>query len=134
MANVIFQAHSGWRYLVLLVAILAVLKFLIGWLTTSKWSGLDRGLGTAFPIVLDIQLLLGLVLYVMAPGYRFLARPISFGEHFGTMVLAVIVAHITWSRVKKSTPDTAKFRIGTIGFVIAGLLVGLGVLRITGML
>ncbi len=134
MINFMFQAHSGWRYIVILVAVLAIVKLLIGWVSGGKWGKLDQRLGMALPIVMDVQLLLGLVLYLMAPSAWFLSRHVGVAEHFGTMLLAIIAAHITWSRVKKSTPDTAKFRIGTSGFAIAGLLVGLGVLRITGWL
>lgn len=134
MINFMFQAHSGWRYIVILVAVVTIVKLLIGWVSNGKWAQLDQRLGMALPIVMDIQLLLGLVLYLMAPSAWFVGRHIGASEHFGTMVLAIIAAHITWSRVKKSTVDAAKFRIGTIGFAIAGLLVGLGVLRITGWL
>jgi hypothetical protein len=132
MTNVLFQAHSGWRYIVILVAVLAIVKLLIGWLSNSKWSSLDQRLGSALPIVLDIQLLLGLVLYVMAPSAWFSGRNIGAGEHLGTMVLAIIAAHVTWARVKKNESSAVKFQIGTIGFAIAGLLVAVGVARITG--
>ena len=53
-------------------------------------------------------------------------------EHPITMILAVAVAHITWTRVKKSSTDAGKFRTGTVGYAVAGLLVALGVMRITG--
>lgn len=131
MTNVLFQAHSGWRYIVILVVVLAIVKLLIGWLGNGKWGSLDQRLGSALPIVLDIQLLLGLVLYLMDTSIRFLGR-VSVGEHFGTMLLAVIAAHIAWARVKKNESSAAKFQIGTIGFAIAGLLVAVGVARITG--
>ncbi len=130
MTNVLFQAHSGWRYIVILVAVLAIVKLLIGWLSNGKWGSLDQRLGSALPIVLDIQLLLGLVLYLMDTSIRFLGR-VSVGEHFGTMVLAIIAAHIAWARVKKNESSAAKFQTGTLGFAIAGLLVAVGVARIT---
>lgn len=132
MTNVLFQAHSGWRYIVILVAVLAIVKLLIGWLGNGKWGSLDQRLGSALPIVLDIQLLLGLVLFLMAPSAWFSGRNVGVAEHFGTMVLAIIAAHIAWARVKKNDSSAAKFQIGTIGFAIAGLLVAVGVARITG--
>lgn len=132
--QILFQAHSGWRYIVILVAVVAIIKLLIGWVSQGKWSRVDQGLGAALPIVMDIQLLLGLVLYLMAPTAWFHGRNIGFGEHFGTMVLAIIAAHLTWVRVKKSETSAGKFRTGVLGYIIAGLLVGLGVMRITGWL
>jgi len=132
LINILFQAHSGWRYIVILVAVLAIVKLLIGWLSNGKWSSLDQRLGIALPIVLDIQLLQGLVLYLMAPSAWFLGQNVGVAEHFGTMVLAIIAAHIAWARVKKNESSAAKFQIGTIGFAIAGLLMAVGVARITG--
>jgi len=132
MIPILFQAHSGWRYLVLLVAVVAVVKLLIGWVSNGKWSSLDQRLGMALPIILDIQLLLGLVLFLMAPSAWFSGRNVSVGEHLGTMLLAIIAAHVAWARVKKNESSAAKFQIGTLGFAIAGLLVAVGVARITG--
>jgi len=132
MINILFQAHSGWRYIVLLAVILAVVKLLIGWVGNGKWGSRDERVGVALPIVLDVRLLLGLVLFLMAPSAWFLGRNVSVGEHFGTMLLAIIAAHITWARVKKNENSAAKFQIGTLGFAIAGLLVAVGVARITG--
>ena len=132
MINFLYEAHSGWRYLVLAVVVIAVLKLLIGWLSRANWSRFDQGLGAATPIVMDVQLLLGLVLYLLAPAAWFVGKNVSFGEHFGTMLVAIIVAHVAWSRVKKNTDSAAKFQIGAVGFAVAGLLVGVGVARITG--
>ena len=91
----------------------------------------------AVPIMIDIQLLLGIVLWVI----RYNPMQVSFGatppvvwEHITTMILAVSVAHIAWSRVKKSDSSAAKFRIGTIGFVVAALFIAMGVIRLTGSL
>ena len=53
-------------------------------------------------------------------------------EHMVTMLLALGAAHAFWSRVKKSNTDADKFRNGAIGFIVAGLLVAIGVARITG--
>ena len=132
--TILYAAHSGWRYIVLLVAALAIIKLLIGWLMKGQWQKLDQGLGAAFPIVMDIQLLMGLILFGaslagIAGSWR---RSLGMrGEHLVIMLLAVIVAHIAWARVKKSADDSAKFQIGAIGFLIAGILLTVGVARIT---
>lgn len=133
MLNGLFEAHSGWRYIVLALLTVVIIKYLIGWLTGGRWSGLDRGLGTATPIVIDIQVLLGLVLWIMAPAAWFHGRgTVTVWEHLVTMILALGVAHAGWSRVKKSSTDVDRFRNGAIGFLVAGLLVAVGVARITG--
>ncbi len=135
ITTILFEAHSGWRYLVILVLVVALIKFLIGMLGKQQWSGFDRALGSATSIVIGIQWLLGIVLWVLAPAAWFLSRgSVNFAEHAGTMTLAVVAAQIASGRAKRSPSDSAKFRISFIGTLIAGLLVALGVARITGMI
>ncbi len=132
LTTILFQAHSGWRYLVILVLVLALLKFLIGLLAKQKWSKLDRTLGTVTSIVIGIQWLLGLGLWALAPAAWFLnLGSVNFAEHIGTMTLALVAAQIASGRAKRAPSDAAKYRIAFIGFLIAGLLVALGVARIT---
>ncbi|MEZ4661595.1 MAG: hypothetical protein R2911_28930 [Caldilineaceae bacterium] len=133
MSTFLFQAHSGWRYIVLALLIIAIIKFLIGWLTKANWGALDQRLGMATPIAIDIQVLLGLVLWISAPAAWFHNRgTVNVWEHLVTMILALGAAHAFWSRVKKSNSSADKFRNGAIGFIVAGLLVAIGVARITG--
>lgn len=134
MINMLFYTHSGWRYIVLLVLTIAIIKLLIGWLGKQSWSRFDQILGVATPIVIDIQWLLGIVLWLMAPAAWFAGRNASFAEHAGTMTLALAAAHIGWVRAKRANSDTAKFQAAALGFLVAGILVGLGVARITGMM
>ncbi|MEZ4730281.1 MAG: hypothetical protein R3E79_24395 [Caldilineaceae bacterium] len=125
------EAHSGWRYVVLLVVGLALLKLLIGWLGGQRWSRLDQILGAATPIVIDIQWLLGIILWIMQQRWLGGSALVSW-EHPTTMTLALIAAHIGWSRTKRATVDKTKFSTAFLGFLIAGLLVAVGVARITG--
>lgn len=133
MLNMLFYTHSGWRYIVLLVVTVAIIKMLIGWLGKQSWSRFDQILGAATPIVIDIQWLLGIVLWLMAPAAWFHGRgSVTVWEHLTTMTLTLAVAHIGWSRAKKATDDQSKFKSAAIGFIAAGLLVAVGVARITG--
>ena len=133
LSTILYQAHSGWRYIVLLLLVVALVKLLIGLVGGQRWSRLDHNLGVATPLVITIQWVLGIVLWAVAPAAWFLERgSVNFAEHAGTMTLAVAAAHIGWSRAKRASSDGAKFRTAFIGFLIAGLLVALGVARITG--
>ena len=126
-ATMMIRGHSDWRYLVILVAVLALLKFLIGMFTGGRWGKLDQILGSAVPIVFDIQL------WVMEKRWTG-GSALHSWEHPVTMILAIAVAHIAWSRTKKTSLDSAKFRTAFSGFLIASLLMGLGVARITGFM
>ena len=131
MLTGLLHAHSGWRYIVIVVAVLAFLKLLLGLVTNGRWSRLDQSLGSALPIVLDIQLLLGLVLWIMEQRWN-IPDPTRTWEHPVTMILVIAAAHITWSRVKKSDTSATKYRTGVVGYAIAGILLTVGILRVIG--
>lgn len=125
------MAHDGWRYLVLIALIIAVIKYVVGWLGNRNWDRLDRQIGLLTTIVVDFQILLGLVLWTMRSRIVEISTdPLSMMEHPTTMLLAVIVMHIGWSRTKKAAVGD-KPRTATITFILAGLFIALGVFRIT---
>jgi hypothetical protein len=136
MYTFMLMAHSGWRYIALLLLIVAVVKFAIGWIQGSTWTDLDKRIGLFTVIGVDIQLLLGLILWGIGvtamrqaePGY-FAAR---YMEHPFIMVLAIAVMHIGWSRARKAGSNIGIFQTATITFVVTGLLVAVGVARVTG--
>ena len=127
MQSGLFYFHSGWRYVVLLVLVVAIVKMIIGWVGKQSWSPWDRRLGVITPIVIDVQWLLGILLWLLAPSAWFAARNATLAEHLFTMTIALIAAHIGWARAKKAGVDAGKFRNAAVGFLVAGLLVGAGV-------
>lgn len=131
--GILFEAHSGWRYIVILVAIAAFVKLLLGLIGNGRWGRWDQLLGAALPIVLDIQLLLGIILWIVEQRWNG-ADVLRSWEHPVIMILVVAAAHITWTRVKASSMDAAKYRTGVIGYAIAGILLTVGILRITSMM
>ena len=130
MITGILQAHSGWRYIVLLILVLTIIKVLLGAISKGRWSTLDQWLNRLTPIVIDIQLLLGLILWVLEQ--RWLGGDsVASWEHPVTMLIGVVLAHATSRRVTSAPTDAAKFQAAAIGYIIAGLVVALGVARIT---
>jgi hypothetical protein len=57
----VLTLHSINRWIVVIVAVIAVIKLLIGWLRSSPYQAADRGLMAAYTGLLDLQLLLGLL-------------------------------------------------------------------------
>jgi hypothetical protein len=131
---IVFEAHSGWRWVVILVGVIVILKMLIGWLTQGQWSSLDRRLGLALTAVLDIQFLLGLILWIMLQGWTGADGALRSWEHPITMLLATSIAHAGWARARRATADVDKYRTATLAFLLSGILVAVGILRITGAL
>jgi len=137
--SLILTLHSWMRWVVVIVGVIAVIKFLIGWLGKKDWAALDARLASIFPITIDIQLLLGLLLYfVLSPITTGALR--AFGaamknsvvryysvEHIFMMLIALIVAHIGSALIKKRTDATAKFRIGFILFLLAMIIIFLAI-------
>jgi len=120
MTTFILQAHSGWRYIVLLIIVIVIIKALIGWLGKQKWSSLDSNLMLASRVILYIQVVLGVLAYIViqkwVAGFGFI------GSHVIPAILAVGAVEFGAARAKKSSGGK-KFMFAFIGFVIAIVLV-----------
>ncbi|UCC50173.1 MAG: hypothetical protein JSV68_13775 [Anaerolineaceae bacterium] len=125
--DLILTLHGLLRWLVAIAGIIAIIKFAIGWLTKAEYQPIDKRIMSLFTISLDINLLLGLILlFGLGGGF-----PPNRLEHATTMILAVIVAHL--SAIWRKSPNSAvKFRNNLIVVVIALLLVFMGVMRLRG--
>jgi hypothetical protein len=117
--------HSLLRWIILAVALLAMIRFAVGWLRGGPFSGMDRGLVAGFTGMMDLQLLLGLILLVI------LGITMPRIEHALPMVVAVAGLHAT-ARWRKGGDDRMRFRNNLIAIVIALVLVVMGVTSIGG--
>lgn len=88
LADILFHAHSGLRYLVLVAGVAAFLYTLIAALRSRPWDRAGRVLMSVFVGALDLQILLGVILIFVWPFY-----PALWG-HLTMMVLAAAVAHV----------------------------------------
>ena len=86
--SLVFYAHSGVRYLVLLAAIAAVSYLLFGMVTKRDFDKLARALTGAYVGLMDVQVLTGILLYLLVPSY-----PQLMG-HVVMMLAAVTVGHV----------------------------------------
>lgn len=87
MRGMLFAAHSGIRYLVLLAAVVAAAGLLLAVLQRKPYDRTSRTLMSIFTGVLDLQILLGLLLLAVIPFYGMLAG------HLVLMFAAAVVAH-----------------------------------------
>lgn len=118
--------HGEMRWLVVLAAVVVIVKFLMGWLGKREYAAIDQKLLLVFTILLDINVLLGLIILFFGGGF---SGPRL--EHATTMILAVIAAHMT-AMWKRSTNDSLKFRNQLLMVVPAVILVIFGVIRLRG--
>lgn len=123
--------HGGIRWIVVLVGLIAIVKFLIGWLGNMKFGPVDKGLGAAYTISLDINLLLGIIIFVIGLFNDLPSDVLRIrGEHFVVMLLAVVAAHMT-SRWKKAE-DKIRFRQSALFILLSMILVYVGVFTVGG--
>lgn len=135
----ILAVHNILRWVIIVLAIYALVRAYRGWLGRRDWTPTDRKAGMFYSISLDVQLLLGLILY-------FLLSPItrqalaSFGaamgndtlrffglEHFVYMLVAVILAHVGTATSRRAEEVTAKHRRAAIWFTLSALAILLGI-------
>ena len=114
-SNILFHAHSGLRYLVLLVGVIAFLYTLVAALRGRPWNSTSRGLVLGFTGLLDLQVLLGVVLVFV---WRF--YPALWG-HITMMILAAAVAHITGIVNRRRPAERRSQMTAAIG--VAGALI-----------
>ena len=127
--------HNIMRWVVLILAIYALYRVFAGLFGKKEWGEADRKALSFYAISMDVQLLLGLLLYFVFGGWfgmdssnmgavmsnsgmRFFAV-----EHFSVMLVAVILAHVATVMAKRGSTDRAKFRNGAIFLTLSVLAV-----------
>lgn len=124
MTNMLYYAHSGLRYLVLLLGLLVILYHLYAFFTSQREGKPGRIMMSAFVGVLDLQILLGIVLVALGIYY-----PALIG-HLAMMVLAAVVGHASAVMAKKSLDVRRAHGIRLLGAVVTMLLIAGGIMAI----
>ena len=123
----LLEIHSIVRWLIVVVGIVAIIKFAIGWARKSAFDKMDRGLSSGFSGLMDLQVMLGL-LYFLITGFGGVGFPLFRIEHLVTMLLAAAAEHAP-AMFKKANN---KFAVALGAVVVALLLVYVGVMRLPG--
>ncbi|HLF35979.1 MAG TPA: hypothetical protein VI583_17180 [Cyclobacteriaceae bacterium] len=135
MYETLLYLHSWFRWIILLLFLIIITRSVYGWATSLKYTSPDSRLSSVFLVLFDIQFLLGLILYFAFSPYTLTAFG-NFGnamkdpvlrfwavEHILTITIALAVCHIGNSRVKKNGKDAVKFKLQTIFYLIAFILI-----------
>ena len=127
--TVLLTIHSIVRWLATLVAIALLVRLVIGLVKKQPFDKTASALTGAFGGLMDTQLLLGLLLFVL-DGLGKIGFPPYRWEHAVTMFLAVIVAHLP-AMWKKQT-DAVRTRNTLIAIAVALLLVFISIRPLGG--
>ena len=126
MYNGLLHAHSGLRWVVLLLLLAAIFNA-FSKKKNGTWTEKDKKVTLFAMVFTHIQLLIGLYLYFTSelvqftegfmknPIYRFYAI-----EHISLMIIAIALITVGYSKSKKATDDSKKF-----GAVATFYLIGL---------
>jgi cytochrome bd-type quinol oxidase subunit 1 len=124
MSTLLFHAHSGLRFLVLLAALVALVILLAGWTGRKPWTKGARIATAAFTGLLDLQVLVGIVLVATGVYY-----PRLMG-HITLMVLAAVFAHGLGVAARRAADDRRRYGLALAGVALALVLMLAGIAAI----
>jgi hypothetical protein len=121
--------HSWLRWVIVILGIVAVVRAIVG--RNGPWTRTDDTIGKWFGMTVDIQFVIGILLYVwLSPitqaafadfgaamrnaGLRFWAV-----EHVVGMVIALALVHVGRTKIRKATTDSRKHRLAATFYGIA---------------
>lgn len=123
-SNILFHAHSGLRYAVLLAGLLALAYSLIAALRGRDWDRPGRILLSIFVGVMDLQVLMGLILVFARVFY-----PALWG-HLTMMVVAAVAGHVALALNKRRPPERQSHWVAVVGSGLALVLIVGGIMAI----
>lgn len=139
MYHLVLAVHSLVRWLVIVVALVAVARGFSGWLRKRAWAPADERAGRVFMVLMDLQLLLGLLLFlVLSPKTTALLRrggeamadgAVRFWttEHAVPMIIALILVHVGRVLSRRARDAVQKHRRAAILFGVATLIILLSI-------
>jgi hypothetical protein len=127
--------HSWIRWIVLLTGLYAVVRGIQGKAGRTPWGPGDDGAGRWFVTSVDIQMLIGVVLYLFLSPYTMSAWS-NMGqamrdpmlrffaiEHLVGMIGGTALAHVGRARIRKASDPLRKHTLAIIFFTLALLLI-----------
>ena len=120
----LFAAHSGLRYLVLLAGLFVILYALVGHFGKREYSVAMGRLAAGFTGLLHLQVLTGIAVLFTRPFYN------SIIGHLFLALAAAAVAQLTSSVVRRRPPEEKTYGPHLVGAVVALGLVAVGILAI----
>ncbi|MDX1470531.1 MAG: hypothetical protein R3213_03465 [Flavobacteriaceae bacterium] len=127
--------HSYWAYLVLIILVVATINAIYKYAADKEFQAFDFRISLFTLIVSHIMLLIGIVLF-FAADYLSLISENGMGEvmknpllrnniveHPLTMIIAVILITVGYSKHKKKLVSRPKFKLLAIFYTLALILV-----------
>lgn len=130
--------HNVVRWVVVLGGVAAVVVVLRGLFSRATWGETERRVGLVFSSALNLQFLIGILLFVVSPIVRTGLRDMGAAmgndqmrfftvEHTLLMLLAAVAAQLGYSLSRRAGSDRARFVRASIGYVLAVVLLAVGI-------
>ena len=127
--------HSYWAYLVLLILVLATFNAIVKYFGNKEFHAKDFRISLFTLIVSHIHLILGIILF-FAADYISLISDMGMGEvmknstlrsniveHPITMIIAIVLITMGYSKHKKKLTSKSKFKMLAIFYTLALVLI-----------
>ncbi|MCB9598046.1 MAG: hypothetical protein H6719_35350 [Sandaracinaceae bacterium] len=132
--SILLTVHSGLRWLVLIMLVVVLVNAVRGWRSGAELQKRDRAITSAAIGFADLQLLVGLSLYLTGPwlttfregmGHVMRTTVLRFFvvEHVTGMLVALAVLHIASVRSKRADEPKIAWRRLAIGVGLALLII-----------
>lgn len=129
MYELVLNVHSWLRWLVIATCLWSLLRAAMS--SGRPWTPADARSARIFVTTLDVQMLLGLLLYFvlspftrqamgdMAAAMKVAALRFFLVEHLFGMLVAIALAHIGAAKIRKARTDAQRHRTVLIFFTLA---------------
>ena len=135
MYSAVLLLHSWVRWVIVIAGVLAVARAVIGMSGGKPWTKDDDRGTLLFTIALDVQMLVGLILYValspvtrtafadMAAAMRNPALRFWVAEHFVGMIMALALAHVGRVVIRRKAQADDKHRLAALFMGVAMIVI-----------
>ncbi|MBL4650221.1 MAG: cytochrome B [Aureispira sp.] len=125
MLSGIKHAHSGLRWIVLILLILAIANAFIGWRNKKSYTDKNKKIHLFAMIFVHIQILIGLIALFLNWGSKVTLSMSNFymREHIPLMLISMVLMTIGFSKSKKISEDPIRFKTIFIYYTIALVLI-----------
>lgn len=132
--------HSWLRWAILILLLIKLVQAFGGWTQNKAWTPRDKRFNLFTMIAVDLQLVLGLILYFVYSPYG--AKAFKLGmktvmknkvfrfwavEHLTLMLVAWVLIHVGYAISKRSDDDKRRHKVTalTYGFALLAILVSI---------
>ncbi|MEO5954064.1 MAG: hypothetical protein ABIQ44_16505, partial [Chloroflexia bacterium] len=105
--EILTNIHSIWRWAVLITAVGAVVLSVMAATGSRPWDALSDRFSLFFTIAMDIQFLIGAVVWITGSRWNGENAYLSF-LHPALMIAAIALAHVGRSRADRTKGDKVK--------------------------